>query len=169
MTKTRSTRLLIGLVAALLAVGGVFATAAAAPRQSQPQQIHPQVGFMIASNLTTNLCLDIRASNAGVGATVGPEPCNGNNNQLWQWNGTELVSGLNGMCLDINDGNRLNGAGIDNWPCHGGSPQDWHWNGSQLQDDLNRCLGIAGVNPGTGAALVMWTCNGSPDQQWRVA
>jgi ricin-type beta-trefoil lectin protein len=158
----------LGATVAVLGAGGVSVGSSASADVPRAQQAALAPGFMIASNMN-NLCLDIRASNAGFGAYVDMDSCNGFVNQRWQFSGVELVTDLNSSakCLDVNNGNTGPGAGINTWGCHGGGPQQWQFVGPQLVNIAsNRCLTIADANSGTGAAVVLENCVAAINQQW---
>ncbi|WUH98601.1 RICIN domain-containing protein [Spirillospora sp. NBC_00431] len=150
---------------ALTAATWTSTAAANAPHQRQAEPGSAAASFMIISNMN-RFCLDIRASNTGVGAGLNMQPCTGNANQLWHWDGSRLVSNLNAKCLDINDNNGASGAGVNMWDCHDGPAQKWRWSGTQLANANNNCLTIPSQNGGRGAAVAMWACNGDPGQQW---
>lgn len=122
----------------------------------------PAAGFMIQSQLNPQECLDIRAGNAGYGASVAMWRCVGDSKQRWFFSNGSLVSQLNGICLDLADGNFTNGGVINMWGCNG---QQWVFNGRDIRIG-GKCLDIAGWNPFNGAAVQIWDCHGGANQAW---
>jgi Ricin-type beta-trefoil lectin domain len=170
------------VASALTLTTGLAATTAAAaprphpsidlPRHQAPKASHrsaalPGGGVQIVQD-RTNLCLTVRAANAGNGAAVSVDSCNGNPEQLWAFDAQgELRNGL-GTCLDNTDFNGYNGGGVETWACLGQTAVQWHVNGLYIVNANGHCLDLSAGNPAPGATVQLYNCNTDGNQGWRI-
>jgi len=125
----------------------------------------------------TAKCLELCAGDSAYSTGIDLWDCNGLVNQVWTWNGDDLMiklAGHNepGMCIDVPGGEAKNGNQLWIWGCNGQDSQQWLWD-SNTQSirtalDWNYCIDLPGDDPTNGNLLWLWECNGGSSQKWKL-
>lgn len=130
---------------------------------------------IIQQYASPNKCIDNSAGSLNNKNNIQLWSCQeGNNNQVWQYDGVRMTIRLNShpdKCLDILDNKTNNGQNIQLYGCSGWDNQSWIYDGLTLQfrskRDLNKCLDVAGGGTADGTNIQLWDCmDGNPNQQF---
>ena len=113
---------------------------------------HILVWFTIRSK-HSGLVLDIARSEHGANIVTFQE--HGGDNQIWKWQGNNLVSKL-GYVLDVNASGSEEGTKVIAWKHHGGVNQQWIMIGDKIISVLNgMCLNIPSNSKSSEAGIVL--------------
>ncbi|WP_284744649.1 RICIN domain-containing protein [Amycolatopsis sp. RTGN1] len=137
-------------------------------------------------------CLDNTNLNTADGNRQQQYPCEGGDQQLWNFRPVSGVAGTftlvnqqTGKCLDVNGGSTADGAAVQQWTCLGGAANQQFtlrkvtYAGNDSHDyqlvarHSGKCVDVNAVSAAAGAVIHQWTCNpatqGSPlNQTWRI-
>ena len=114
---------------------------------------HILVWFTIRSK-HSGLVLDIARSEHGANIVTFQE--HGGDNQIWKWQGNNLVSKL-GYVLDVNARGDEEGTKVIAWKHHGGLNQQWIMIGDKIISVLNgMCLDIPERSKDSDVEIVLW-------------
>lgn len=126
--------------------------------------------FFVVSQMN-GFVLDISGSTKG--GDIINSPADGGPNQLWRWNGSQLVSKLD-LVLDIN-GADINGAecarGTKSIALHsnGGLNQKWRFEEGAVKSNMNDLvLDVEGAIDKAGTRVIMWDHHGGQSQKWFI-
>jgi len=93
--------------------------------------------------LNTSNCLQVNGTDPGSGSpSVRTLPCNAQlQSQIWKFDGTYIMSAVNGYCLDITKQSTNDCAAVEIYACDGGSNQQWQYANSYITTNLDgMCL-----------------------------
>lgn len=166
----RSRRLVVGLVAALLAAVGataaVMSNAASAEEVralTQPQ--FPGGGFVVHG--FGGNCLDVPNRQFLDGAKLQLWDCNGTPAQVFRVGPNEsLMAG--DKCVDIPWASSERGTRVQLAWCNGGPAQVFrrtHWNGIS-NPHTGLCLDVAGWGTTNGTPFITWSCLNGANQRF---
>jgi len=112
-------------------------------------------------------CADVTSASITPGTPVEARPCNGAQNEQFQWNGKAIIALGDQRRLDVYGGVVFAGAKVDSWTCTGNTIQQWYYYKGQIQTFVNElCLDAGAGNSST--QLIVSICNGSANQQWQI-
>jgi len=127
-----------------------------------------KVWFTIRSK-HSGLVLDIAGSKHG--ANIVTFRKHGGDNQIWKWQGNNLVSKL-GYVLDVNARGSEEGTKVIAWKHHGGVNQQWIMIGDKIISVLNgMCLDIPARSKSSDVGIVLWSLHSDDavdHQSWEL-
>jgi hypothetical protein len=114
-------------------VGSVFVAPSSRAAAENATPIH--------SSDKSNVCLDVVGNSLREGDPVLFWPCNGQDNQLWTFDGAQLINAHSGMCLDLPWAKSAPGTRLQQAACWGGLGQQWKWSAKAIESSFeNMCL-----------------------------
>lgn len=91
------------------------------------------------------------------GLDVLNKPQHGGPNQLWKWDGCQLVSKFNDLVLDVHRKNKAPGTKCIGWTSKNGLNQKWRFEEGLLKSHLNGLvLDVKDKSLEAGAKVIMW-------------
>jgi DNA-directed RNA polymerase subunit beta' len=134
----------------------------------------PETFFFVINEMTGN-CLDVRFISLDEGACIFQCPCNGGDNQQWQFLQNsegyfELIAKHSGKALDDANKSRQDGGLVHQWSRHHGHNQQW-----KLEPAGDGCYFICSRTGGLcldaahdGETIHLWSFHGKDNQKWRL-
>jgi hypothetical protein len=169
-------------LAAMSLLGG--SPAFAATHGSSPRVV-PSIANDNIESGTSGYCLDVNSSDYPADTNqIQLWPCNSNREQLWAFEGTQLVNNPpSSWCLDADstDGGGFpsDGEAIQLWACNTNGEQTWKavyvrssGNGTREYNIENvahpgYCLDANSTNyPSEGDPVQLWACDANNEQLW---
>ena len=121
--------------------------------------------FFVVSQMN-GFVLDISGSTKG--GDIINFPAHGGPNQLWRWNGSELVSKLH-LVLDVQGAERARGTKSIAWHSNGGLNQKWRFEEGAVKSNMNDLvLDVEGAIGKAGTRVIMWDHHGGQSQKWFI-
>jgi Ricin-type beta-trefoil lectin domain len=163
------------LAAATCAIIALGAHAQPKPWRAAPQGTIVHSGTIL--NPASNLCLDLRDSNANDGNNVQLGACT---NMTASWDVVDLggeyalINRATRQVADVGGGNTNDGANIQQYTWNNSGAQRWRieslTNGAFqiINQNSGKCVDIASNATNIGANVQQWRCHGQGNQQWRI-
>ncbi len=136
----------------------------ATPAPTRPVQ--PGAPAAAIQGKASNRCVDVAGRSRANAAPLQLWDCQeGNDAQLFERRGSQVVGVGSGRCLDVSSSGR-----VQTWTCLGSDAgQRWTTRGDALVHDASgKCLSARSGASANGTRLAVDGCDGAPGQRWTV-
>jgi hypothetical protein len=128
--------------------------------------------YSIGTTGSGPMCLDLEGG-PGQRTPAVINPCNGNPNQFWYFDGSLIFNAGSRLCLDSSGGQSVGGGTqLVIQDCYGGTSQDWSLRPAQLEVNGSAphlCASTSGGSAAAGTPVIAYSCSGAFWQQWEYS
>ncbi len=101
-------------------------------------------------------CADVNGASLTPGTPVDARPCNGAQNEQFQWNSDNTIYALGAQrCLDMFGGVIAAGTKVDSYTCTGHDNQHWWYYNGQIKPLVSDTLCLDAGSGASGTQLIL--------------